>query len=102
MTATRMNRGDNVGSYGRQIDGVEVVEKVHNEKSPWRNIVPDVLKDCPRCGAKQSDRMLACSYFGFKINADGWAAYCRNCKASTPFCETHDKAIKKWNEGDVT
>ena len=91
-----------MGSYGRQIDGREVIEKVHNEKSPWRNIVRLKLNDCPKCGAKQDDRLLACTYFGFKVGADGWAAYCRECKATTAFCGTYEEAVEKWNEGDVT
>ena len=90
-----------MGSYGRLIDGIETVEKVRNDKSPWRNIVPLKLNDCPKCGGKQDDRMLACTYFGFKVNADGWAAYCRSCQASTDFCGSYEDAVNKWNEGDI-
>ena len=90
-----------MGSYGRQIEGQEVVVKVHNDKSPWRNTIPVALNDCPKCGAKQNDRLVACTYFGFKVNEDGWAAYCRECKATTVFCGTLEEAVKKWNEGDV-
>ena len=90
-----------MGSYGKLIDGIEVIEKVHNDKSPWRNIKPLPLNDCPKCGARQDERMLACGYFGFKINADGWAAYCRSCQASTGFCDSYEEAVKQWNEGDI-
>jgi len=91
-----------MGSYGQYIDGQEVIRKVYPVNSPWRNNKPDSMIDCPRCGAKQEDRLLACSYFGFKTGCDGWSAYCRSCFASTGFCETHDEAIGKWNRGEIT
>ena len=91
-----------MGSYGRLIGGKEVIEKVHNPNSPWRNIKPVPLRDCPKCGAKQSDRLVATAYFGFKIGADGWKVYCRNCWNQTVFCPTMEDAVKLWNEGDST
>ena len=90
-----------MGSYGKVIDGHEAVEKVYPVNSPWRNIKPLPLNDCPKCGAAQADRMLACSFFGFKIGADGWSAYCRNCNARTAFQKTYEDAVNKWNEGDI-
>ena len=90
-----------MGSYGKLIDGIETIEKVRNSNSPWRNIKALPLNDCPTCGGKQADRMLACTYFGFKVNADGWAAYCRGCQASTGFCDSYEEAVKRWNEGDI-
>lgn len=88
-----------MGWYGNPED---VLEKVHNPNSKWRNIVPVKLNDCPKCGAKQENRLLACTYFGFKVGEDGWAAYCRQCKATTVFCQTMEEAVEKWNEGEVT
>ena len=90
-----------MGSYGRRIDGEEVIEKIRNGDSPWRKDLRAKLNDCPKCGAKQEDGRIACSYFGFRLNADGWAAYCRECKTSTVFCPTYEAAVNKWNEGDV-
>lgn len=90
-----------MGSYGKLIDGIEVIEKVHNDKSPWRNIVPVRLNNCPVCGAEQVNRKVACTYFGFCVGADGWAAYCRECNASTSFCHTQEEAVNKWNKGDI-
>ena len=90
-----------MGSYGQLIDGLEVIKKVYPVNSPWRNVKPDYLIDCPRCGAKQEDHLVACSYFGFKVGVDGWSAYCRSCFASTGFCHTHEEAIDKWNRRDL-
>lgn len=87
-----------MGWYGHP-DGP--TEKVHNPTSPWKNIVPIKLNSCPKCGARQKDRMVAYTYFGFKLGEDGWKAFCRNCWASTAFCGTMEEAVKKWNEGDV-
>ena len=91
-----------MGSYGKIVNGNESVEKVHPVNSPWRNIKPTPLIDCPKCGAKQADRLLACSFFDFKVGEDGWAAYCRQCKASTVFCPTMEEAVSMWNGGDIT
>ena len=88
-----------MGWYG---DPEDKLEKVRNPNSKWRNIVPVRLNDCPRCGAKQENRMLACTYFGFKVGADGWAAYCRQCKATTAFFQTMEEAVEKWNGGEIT
>ena len=90
-----------MGSYGKVIDGHEAIEKVYPVNSTWRNIKPLPLNDCPKCGATQADRMLACSFFGFKIGADEWSAYCRSCNARTAFQKTYEDAVKKWNEGDI-
>ena len=88
-----------MGWYGHP-DGT--TEKVHCKNSPWKNIVPKKLNDCPKCGAKQESRLLACTYFGFKVGADGWAAYCRQCKATTAFFQTMEEAVEKWNGGEIT
>ena len=98
-----------MGSYGVLIDGQEVIKKVYPKESSWRNIKPKFdLKDCPKCGAKQSDNKVAVSSFWFDITTEGWTGkdgyvgYCRNCMCRTAFCYTDAEAANKWNEGEVT
>ena len=57
-----------MGWYGHP-DGT--TEKVAFPNSLWQNIVPKNLKDCPKCGAKQSEKRVAYAYFGFRTDEDG-------------------------------
>ena len=92
-----------MGSFGRNIDGKEVVEKTKVRDKPWGTLPPLFkLNDCQRCGAKQADKDIYTAFYGFlKDVGSGWKVVCKKCgNDSDRFYKYESDAVKKWNEGD--
>ena len=91
-----------MGSYGRLVDGKEVVSKFHSKNSRWsRHIILHKLKPCPKCGATQEDNnSVRAAYYGFCEGKDGWIIACKKCRNQTKYYRTEIEAVNEWNGGD--